>query len=401
MNILFLTMNNFDSIYEHSIYPDLIRALAARGNDITVLSPVEKKMKIKTNMIKSGRIRSIKVRTGNLFNVGLIEKLISRIMLCSRYQKALRKYCNGERFDLILYSTPPTTLAPIIKTMKSKGAYVYLMLKDIFPQNAVDLGLIGQNSFIFKFFRIGEKNIYRLSDTIGCMSPANVEFIKKQDPWIDAKKLTVCPNAIEVREEALTADEKNEIQKKYAIPKDRLLVVYGGGLGKPQGIDFLEKCILAASKDEEIFFVIIGNGPYFEKMQQLQVKIPNSIIAIKWLPVEEYEKILQVCDVGLIMLNHNFKIPNFPSRLLLYMQAHLPILLATDPNTDIGRIAEDNNFGFWCESNDVEKFVRLINRYKDINKRNIMGENSFNYLCSHYSVDVVADSIIKQVGECR
>lgn len=394
-------MNNFDSIYEHSIYPDLIRALAAKGNYVTVISPVEKKMKIKTNIIEEGRIRSIKVQTGNLFNVGLIEKSISRLMLCSCYQKALRKYCNNERFDLILYSTPPTTLAPIIKDMKSKGAYVYLMLKDIFPQNAVDLGLIGQNSLIFKFFRIGEKLIYRLSDKIGCMSPANVEFVKKQDPWIDSKKITVCPNAIEVRDDALTADEKMEILKKYAIPDDRLLIVYGGGLGKPQGIDFLEQCIIAASKDKEIFFVIIGSGPYFEKMKQLQVELPDSIIAIKWLPVEEYEKILQACDVGLIMLNHNFKIPNFPSRLLLYMQAHLPILAATDPNTDIGRIAEENRFGFWCESDDVEKFTQLISQYKDIQNRNIMGNNSYNYLCRHYSVDVVADSIIKQVGEYK
>lgn len=399
MNILFLTMNNFESIHEHSIYPDLIRALASRENMVTVLSPIEKKTGIKTSIIQENNIRSIKVRTGNLFNVRLVVKAISRAGICMKYKRALRKYCKGEKFDLVLFSTPPTTLTPIIKRMKSEGAYIYLMLKDIFPQNAVDLGIIGQNSLIYKFFRKREKEIYKVADVIGCMSPANVEYLKKQDPWINPKKITICPNAIEVREKALIRGDRNEVHKKYGIPNDKLLFVYGGGLGKPQGIDFLEKCIRVISKDKVVFFVVIGNGPYYDNLASLQTELPDSIKTIQWLPVGEYEVIVQSCDVGLIMLNHRFKVPNFPSRLLLYMQSYLPVLVATDPYSDVGIIAEKNGFGFRCESNDVDGFRELVNRFKDESRRKGMGELAFSYLKNHYSVDIIADEILKKVGE--
>ena len=148
MNILFLTMGNFESIQEHSLYPDLIREFASRGHSVTVLSPIERKKGKPTCIINEGNVCSIKVRTGNLFNVGLIEKAISRAGLCFRYKNAIRKYCNREKYNLVLYATPPTTLTPIVRSIKKRGAYSYLMLKDIFPQNAVDLGMIGQNSLV-------------------------------------------------------------------------------------------------------------------------------------------------------------------------------------------------------------------------------------------------------------
>lgn len=401
MNILFLTMNNFDNIHEHSLYPDLVRELSSRGHKITVLSPIEKRYGINTNIVEEGLIRSIKVQTGNLFNVGLINKAFSRAGICRKYEKALNVFCKHEKFDLVLYSTPPITLAPIIRKVKKRGAYTYLMLKDIFPQNAVDLGLFGQNSLIYKFFRISERRIYRVSDTIGCMSPANVEYLKKQDPWIDIKKITICPNSIEITNKIFSEDEKRSILLKYGIPDKKMLLVYGGGLGKPQGIDFLIKCIQKASTDPEYFFVVIGSGPYFEKLTELEKLIPNTLKVIKWLPTEEYERIVAACDIGLVMLNHSFKIPNFPSRILLYMQSRLPILAATDPNSDVGKIAEENGFGLWCESNNTSVFLELMSRLKIENIRKQMGDLSYRYLLDNYSVVRTANDIEKTFESSR
>ncbi len=399
MNILFLTMNNFESIHEHSIYTDLIRELAKREHSVTVLSPIEKKYGVYTNVVEEGSIKSIKVRTGNLFDVGLFQKAISRAGVCRKYTKTLRRFCKNEKYDLVLYSTPPTTLAPIVKKLKRKGAYAYLMLKDIFPQNAVDLGIIRYNSFVYKYFRRGEKLLYKNADTIGCMSPANVNYIKKQDPWIDPGKVTICPNAIEVREKVVDANERSVILNKYGIPNNRILFVYGGGLGKPQGIEFLIEGIRKASIDSNYFFVIIGNGVYLKDLKKLEMEVPSSIKVLEWLPSDEYEKIVQSCDVGLVMLNHSFLIPNFPSRILLYMQAHLPILAATDCNTDVGSIAYENEFGYWCESNNSDEFFNLLSKFRDKKERQRMGSKAFEFLKDNYSVEVVASRILSRVGE--
>lgn len=395
MKILFLTMSNFDSVRERGIYTDLIRALERRGHHITALCPIEKKYRQHTHEKNEDGIRLIRVRTGDLFNVGLVRKLLSRAGVCHRYRAALDRFCPHEEFDLVLYTTPPTTLAPIVRRLKKTGAYTYLMLKDIFPQNAADLGLIRQNGLAFRFFRHGEKSIYKAADTIGCMSPANMDFLKRQDPWIDESKITECPNAVEVREASVTAAEKATIRAQYNLPADRCIFVYGGGLGKPQGTEFLQR--VATATDCDLFFLIIGSGACFDDLKKLEAEKPATIRVLSWLPTDDYDRLVRACDVGLILLNPRFTIPNFPSRLLGYMQAKLPVLAATDTATDIGRIAEAAGFGLWCENGDVDGFLRAAKVLTDDARRAAMGARGFDYLCRHYSADIVADRILDRV----
>lgn len=400
MNILFLTMSNFKSINEHNIYPDLVRELSRRGHMVTVLTPYERKNTSDSELIFEQGTKVLRVKTGNLFNVNFLEKLISRATLSLCYKRALNKFCDNEHYDLIIYSTPPTTFSSIVYSIKKRdNAVSYLMLKDIFPQNAVDLGMISQNGFLYHLLRVGEKKLYRVSDYIGCMSPANIKYLLNQDSWIPAEKVGLCPNAIEIFDKPKVND-RGSILNKYYIP-DKIICIYGGGLGKPQGIEFLIKCIKKMKDDSDFFFVIVGDGPYYESLKRLEKDYRKAMKVIKWLPVNEYETLVNVADIGLVFLDYNFKIPNFPSRLLLYMQACLPILAATDPNSDIGRIAEENEFGVWCKSNDANRFAEKLSKFKDIDKRRTMGRNARRFLEKNYNVKILAQSIEEKVLELK
>ena len=108
-------------------------------------------------------------------------------------------------------------------------------------------------------------------------------------------------------------------------------------------------------------------------------------------------KVMAACDVGLIFLDHRFTIPNFPSRLLSYMEGKMPVLAATDTSTDIGQVIEAGRFGYWCESNDVQAFVDLMDRFSDKSERELMGSNAFNYLKTHYDVAQAYETIIAHV----
>ncbi len=109
-------------------------------------------------------------------------------------------------------------------------------------------------------------------------------------------------------------------------------------------------------------------------------------------------KVMAACDVGLIFLDHRFTIPNFPSRILSYMEGKMPVLAATDPNTDVGTVIEEGKFGYWCESNDSEKFVKLMNRFSDYSGRYKMGENAYQFLINHYDVSSTYQIIISHVS---
>lgn len=393
-------MATFSGINEHSIYPDLIRHLSKKGHDVYVLLPNEKKNNQRTFVEKTENIHIWRVQTGNLFNVGMVTKLISRAGVARKYIRAIKKHLDHIKFDLILYSTPPTTFYKVVDCVKKRdNSYTYLMLKDIFPQNAVDLGMIRKNSLIYRLLRVGEKKLYKISDTIGCMSPANVDFILNQNPWIDPKRIEVCPNALELIIHKFPS--KREIREKYNIPIDKVVFVYGGGLGNPQGIDFLLSCIEKIPDNSKFFFLVCGDGLYFERLREMKSRYPQKLQLIKWLPVNEYNAIVSAADVGLVFLDHKFQIPNFPSRILLYMECALPILAATDKSSDVGKIAVDNGFGDWCESipENVDLFIKKMELFTIPETITIMGRKSKEFLERNYTVETVYDTIFSHVDE--
>lgn len=365
MNILFLTIGRFESIEAHSIYADLLRCFRNHGHRVYVITPCEKRTGKKTELVQENGAQILRIETGDVTgSANLIQKGLAQISVEPIFIRGIKNYFSNVKFDLILYSTPPITFAKAVEYVKKRdNARTYLLLKDIFPQNAVDLGMMtttGPKGLIYKFFRAKERKLYAISDRIGCMSQANVDYVLKHNPEIDPGKVEICPNCVEVVDMSVDEETRRAIRTKYGIPLDKKVFIYGGNLGKPQGIPFLIECLKTQEKNEEAFFLIVGDGTEFGKLEAyFNEAQPTNMKLMKRLPKDDYDKMVGACDVGMIFLDHRFTIPNFPSRLLSYMQAKIPVLAVTDPNTDIGKVIVEGGFGWWCESDDAEAFYRL------------------------------------------
>lgn len=396
MKILFLSLSRFDDANVHGIYSDLMREFVKRGNEVFIASPTERRFGKNTHLIDSPDCHILKVRTLNIQKTNIIEKGIGMLLLEYQFDKAIRRQWPDVKFDLVLYATPPITFNRVIKRVKKRcGARSYLMLKDIFPQNAVDLGMMKKGSMIYKMFRKKESELYAISNKIGCMSPANCEYVKKNNPEVDVAKVELCPNAIEPRnsEGLLSLEDKNSILQKYGLPLDKTLFVYGGNLGKPQGIDFLLDVVKANEDRQNSHILIVGGGTEFPRMETwFKQNSPKNATLLSLLPTEDYNLLARACDVGLIFLDKRFTIPNFPSRLLSYLSGAKPVLLATDTVCDMGRLAEENGFGFWCEAGDIEAFMRNVDKLTSESIK-IMGAKGHQFLLDNYTVDKVADII--------
>jgi glycosyltransferase involved in cell wall biosynthesis len=398
MNVLFMTIGKMDDIEEHTIYCDLLRYFRDAGHSVYTISPYEKRTGLQTAYEEKNGIHMLHVRTGNVTGmVSLIEKGLAQLSIEPIFIKAIKKYYSNVKFDLVMYSTPPIAFCNAIEYVKRRdNAKTYLLLKDIFPQNAVDIGMMSKSGIkghLYKFFRNKEKKLYGLSDYIGCMSPANVEYVKQNNPEIDNYRVEVCPNCIEVVDKSINEEERRSIRKKYDIPLEKRVFVYGGNLGKPQGIDFLIECLHSQENSKDNYFLIVGDGTEYGKIEEfVKSSNQNNIRLMKRLPQEDYDTMVGACDVGMIFLDHRFTIPNFPSRVLSYMQAKIPVLACTDSNTDIGKIIEEAGFGSWCESNDVNGFVECVNKIMQIQS---VAEKEWNYLNKYYSTRNGYDIIMK------
>ena len=401
MKILFISISSLPHVSEHGISLDLLHEFKRHGHDVFIICSLEKHDNKETYLAEEDGCRILRVKIGENKGAGILRKGLTTLLFSKAYISAIKKNFADVKFDLVLYPTPPITHVNAVKYIKKRDeAKTYLLLKDIFPQNAVDIGMLkktGIKGSIYKYFRTVEKELYAISDYIGCMSQANVDYVLKNNPDLKSEKVMICPNSIEVTDKSVDKGRKEEIRIKYSLPLSKTIFVYGGNLGKPQDIPFIIECLKKTYMIEEAYFLIVGDGTEYEKLARyMESERPGNVKLMKRLPKEEYDDLIGACDVGLIFLDHRFTIPNFPSRLLGYLQVKIPVLACTDRTTDIGEVIERNGFGWSCRSEDPANFVKAITTILNT-KTGDMGEKGYAFLSEQYSVEraygIIMDSL--------
>ncbi|MGJ7910832.1 glycosyltransferase family 4 protein [Neobacillus sp. LXY-1] len=395
MRVLYIATSFPEPEKGATIYTDLAEALYEAGHEVTVAVSEQARNKQKTEMKKERGFDVLRIVTGNYYDVGLIEKGITTLKIPILMKQGITKYLGNKEFDLILFEAPPVTNAGLVAWAKKKyNCPSYLMLKDIFPQNAVDLGIIKNNSLVYKYFLSKEKRLYRTADIIGSMSAANMDYILKHNPWLDSGKVEIFPNTKKIT--TLYKTNKLIMRNKFNIPDDACVFVFGGNMGKPQYIDLLCSAVKECKNEKGVFFLFIGRGTERYKLEKTirEYNIKNAL-AIENLPRIEYEQIIKECDVGLIILDPRFTIPNYPSRILSYMEYSKPVLAATDRVSDLKDLIEEVQCGEWVWSGDTSAFISKIKEMSKMNELQIKGINGRKYIEKYLTVENSVDLLNK------
>jgi glycosyltransferase involved in cell wall biosynthesis len=364
-----------DVSHNSSMYTDLTGEFALNGLNVYVAvanGPV------KTSFNKEGNAFVLRIKTLELFNTSIFKKGLANILLPYQVTFSIKKNLGKVVFDVIIVSTPPITYLSTVKKLKRRlKSTVYLILRDIFPQNARDLGII-RNPLLFHYFRRKEKELYSVSDYIGCMSDRNISYLSLHNPEIDRSKLHLLPNWKNV---SVYSSPDLTIRGKFGL-ENKYIALYGGNIGKPQKIDFILDLAEELKNLPDVIFLIIGNGS--EKQRILNIvreKKLHNINIINTIPRDQYQELVKNCDVGLVNLSEKFTIPNIPSRTLSYWEAKLPVLAAIDENTDFSRIIEISGSGLCSITGDLKSYRKnfeLLYQNRDLRKS--MGENGYKYL---------------------
>ena len=391
MRVLFLMISYPDASLNTNMYTDLTNEFSRNGHDVYVAAPNNCSTKINN---EEG-IKVLRIKTLPLFNTSIIRKGIANVLLPYQYKRAIIKHFKNIRFDLVVTTTPPITFIKAADFLKKKDrSKIYLILRDIFPQNAKDLGLI-RNAFVFNYFRAKEKQLYHLADSIGCMSQKNIDFVYAHNPEVNLNKLHLLPNWTRVNE---TAGNSVGIKSKYDL-KDKFVAIFGGNFGIPQKIEFLIDVAEKIREKKEILFLLIGEGTEKSKIQKKVLdKNLENVRILDQLPRDEYLELLKDCDVGLVNLSDKFTIPNIPSRTLSYWYVKLPVLAAVDKNTDYSDLLRKCNGGLWSVTGDTDEYIaNLLSLYNNPEKRKQMGINGYNYLISELNTESAYKTILSTI----
>lgn len=379
MRVAFLGLGIPNLNENSTMYTELLMEFNKDGHEVTIVGPAFEDDIIGLQIEKG--IQVLRVPTWHLFHVGKFEKGVSNVLLPYQYRKALKKSKIELDFDLVIMPTPPITLFDLAKWFKKKyKSKIYLILRDIFPQNAVDLKMITQGGIIHRYFREKERKMYRLSDTIGCMSQGNIDYVRAQNPSVSKKKFHLLPNW----DTPLPLSQDNEIveRKNKMGFKGKFLVVFGGNIGLPQKMENIADLAKSCLEIENLLFLIVGDG--YERDPFEDLVITNNLTNVKimdYMEREEFFKLMEIADVGLISLSEDFTIPNIPSKAIIYHNAKKPILASVDANTDLPEILDKTESGLWAlagNTNDLkEKLLTLIKNPKLASR---LGNNGYHYM---------------------
>ena len=395
MRVLFLLLYHPEPYESSNLYAHLIDEFEKNGHEVTVVSAAKENQP--STLKREKDIEVLRVKTQKIFNVHPLLKGIATVRMPYQFKRAIKKYLSKYEFDLVVTPTPPITFVDVVVWLKKKHPLQsYLILRDIFPQNARDLGMM-KNPLLFNYFRKKEKKLYRYSDYIGCMSQGNINYVIRHNPEVLTRKLLLLPNW----QKAEALSERDESVKKQYGLAGKYVAIFGGNIGEPQKIENIVSLARAYLYNNHIIFLVMGNGTRRKYLEQMAADYALTNLVIKdAVPRQDYQKLVCSADVGLISLSEKFTIPNIPSKTLSYFNARIPVLAAIDANTDYGALLEKAGAGLWSLTGDMEKYKQNFDTlYNDSALRKQMGENGYNYLFKYLTVNITYQTILNHIHQ--
>ena len=377
------------------MFHELAVALKNNGHQPVVITPGTPSQKARLVIDFVDDIEVWRFRAGHTRGVGMLRRAINEWLLPFRAWLAIKSKVEAENFDLCINYAPTIFFGPLASRLKNRGTYVYLIVRDMFPQWIIDQGLIREKSIAAYFFRYYEKLNYEASDCIGVQSQANLEVFSAKFP--DCNNIKILRNWSATQ--ALPAKDSNkEFLLEHSLT-DKVIFFYGGNTGHAQDMENVMRLAKNLSVINEAHFLIIGQGDEFTLIQSLKTQWELANVTI--LPAvsqAEFKGILAVIDIGIFSLAYNHTAHNFPGKLLGYMVESKPMLGSVNPGNDLSSIINHSNAGFVYTNGDdkllADAATSLVSDHK---LRQEMGKNSRSLLLREFSVESAVTNILKSV----
>ena len=210
-----------------------------------------------------------------------------------------------------------------VKAAKMKGIKVVAMLQDVWPDNAVQSHLISEGSFLYKYFEMWQKSVYKNADKLICISDDMKDFIVSKG--VDADKIEVIYNWGYSDDVVDILWEENEFVKKYNLSRDKFYVIYAGNIGKMQNVEIVVNAAKELQDREDIQFLIIGDGAKREVIEKMASGLKN-VTMLPMQPSELATHIYSAAGVNIIPLVAGGTKTAMPSKTGVVLSCGQPVI---------------------------------------------------------------------------
>jgi len=352
---------------------DLSLEFVRQGHEVLVITP-SSEIKNSFLMSEMDKVQILMLKAPKIKNISYFRRVIGEFIMPFIMIHQIK--CNAlidNDLDGIVTYAPSIFFGPLTNMLKIENkCKSYLILRDIFPQWAVDVGLLHNYGLPYFFFKIVERYFYSTADIIGVQTPANLKYFDQN--------LIYRKGCLEVLQNwlAVSNPKKCSIEIEKTILKGRIIFVYAGNMGDAQGLSVFINLADSLSPQKKIGFLFVGRGNAVESLRHsVKEKALDNFLIYDEIEPQEIQALYQQCDVGIISLDKRHKTHNIPGKFLSYMQAGLPVLAAINYGNDLEKIITNYKVGCVSTNHSVSALKKLLEELVD----NVLSDDNIKNRC--------------------
>lgn len=389
-----------DSTLVHAkMLHELASEYEKNGHSVIMIVPGEPKQRDRLVVNQIDNITYWRFRAPKQRGNGKLKRAINETLLSLRAWMAIKDSLSKTSLDLVIYYSPSIFFGYLVeKIKKTTSCKSYLILRDMFPQWAIDEGLIKKGTIVEKYFRFFENVNYRAADSIGLMSPKNLELFETLNG--DDYNTEVLFNWTDSSVANQKLDSFN-LRKKFGLV-DKIIFFYGGNIGHAQDMPNLLRLAESMKEHADAHFVFLGQGDQVDLvLSSIEDKQLSNCTFIPSVTQYDYKLILNEVDVGLFSLSAKHTAHNFPGKLLGYMAHSLPILGSVNFGNDLKGIVQKANAGYICvngQDSELLEYAKVLAKNSEVRKE--VGKNGRLLLTESFCVTAATKQILDSYKNC-
>ena len=333
---------------------DLSREFARQGHQLTVLLPASD-LDRDWELQNADGVEVLRLRAPRTKDIGYVRRTLGELLMPFAMLRNLRKSpLARQKWDGVVWYAPSIFHGPLASALKrASGCKGYLIIRDIFPEWAVDMGLMGRG-LPYRFFDAVARYQYSVADVIGVQTPGNLAYFEN---WrqLPGRTLEVLQNWL-----GEPAKKPCAIRVDATLLAGRKVFVYAGNMGVAQGMDRVLDLAERLLHRPDVGFLFVGRGSDAARLKTTaQARGLSNVVFFDEIDPDEIPDLYAQCSVGIVALDPRHQSHNIPGKFLTYMQSGLPVLANVNTGNDLAALIRREQVGQVCESNDVEQLARM------------------------------------------
>ena len=333
---------------------DLSWEFARQGHQLTVLLPASD-LDRDWELQNADGVEVLRLRAPRTKDIGYVRRTLGELLMPFAMLRNLRKSpLARQKWDGVVWYAPSIFHGPLARALKrASGCKGYLIIRDIFPEWAVDMGLMGRG-LPYRFFDAVARYQYSVADVIGVQTPGNLAYFEN---WrqLPGRTLEVLQNWL-----GEPAKKPCAIRVDATLLAGRKVFVYAGNMGVAQGMDRVLDLAERMLHRVDVGFLFVGRGSDAARLKTTaQARGLSNVVFFDEIDPDEIPDLYAQCSVGIVALDPRHQSHNIPGKFLTYMQSGLPVLANVNAGNDLAALIRREQVGQVCENNDVEQLARM------------------------------------------